>query len=236
MDMENKGNFLAGLAIMVGLVFLGLCIPKAVKVMNSEKRNVSVRGLCEREVLSDKVIWPIQYSAAGDDLAALLAEVERNDATIKEFLIAGGIAEEEIFSSAPTISDKFTQEYGSNDRKYRYVVKSTVTLCSGKVAEVLSLMKDQSSLLRKGLLLSNNDWDGKPVFSFEALNDIKPEMIEEATRNAREGAQKFADDSGSRLGKIRDASQGYFTIEDRDSNTPHIKKVRVVTNVDFYLR
>ena len=232
--MENKGNFLAGLAIMVGLVFLGLCIPKAVNVMNANKRNVSIRGLCEREVQADKVIWPIQYSAAGDDLASLLAEVERNNATIKEFLLAGGITEDEITSSAPSISDKFTQEYGSNDRRYRYVVKSTVTLCTGKVDEVLALMKNQSSLLKKGLLLSN-DWDSKPSFSFEGLNDVKPEMIEEATKNAREVAQKFADDSGSKLGKIRDASQGYFTIEDRDANTPYIKKVRVVTNVNYGL-
>lgn len=232
--MENKGNFLAGLAIMVGLVFLGLCIPKAVNVMNANKRNVSVRGLCEREVQADKVIWPIQYSAAGDDLASLLAEVERNNATIKEFLLAGGITEDEITSSAPSISDKFTQEYGYNDRRYRYVVKSTVTLCTGKVNEVLALMKNQSSLLKKGLLLSS-DWESKPSFSFEGLNDVKPEMIEEATKNAREVAQKFADDSDSKLGKIRDASQGYFTIEDRDANTPYIKKVRVVTNVNYGL-
>ena len=114
------------------------------------------------------------------------------------------------------------------------MVKSTVTLCTGKVNEVLALMKDQSSLLKKGLLLSN-DWESKPSFSFEGLNDVKPEMIEEATKNAREVAQKFADDSDSKLGKIRDASQGYFTIEDRDANTPYIKKVRVVTNVNYGL-
>lgn len=234
MLMENKGNFLAGLAIMVGLIFLGLCVPKAVKVLGAFQRNVSVRGLCEREVQADKVIWPLQYSAAGDDLNALLAQIENNDSAIKDFLIKGGVEEGEITASAPVISDKFTQEYGSNDRRYRYVVKSTVTVCTDKVDKVLALMNTQSSLLKKGLLLSN-DWESKPSFSFEALNEIKPVMIEEATKNAREVAQKFADDSGSKLGKIRNASQGYFTIEDRDINTPYIKEVRVVTNVTYTL-
>ena len=73
-------------------------------------------------------------------------------------------------------------------------------------------------------------------FQYEGLNDIKPQMIEEATRNAREAAEKFAKDSDSRLGKIRTANQGTFTIENRDSNTPYIKKVRVVTSVTYYLK
>ena len=106
-----------------------------------------------------------------------------------------------------------------------------------RMAQVAFLMEDYGAMVsacEKGLLLSN-DWESKPSFSFEGLNDIKPEMIEEATKNAREVAQKFADDSDSKLGKIRDASQGYFTIEDRDANTPYIKKVRVVTNVNYGL-
>ena len=115
------------------------------------------------------------------------------------------------------------------------MVKSTTTVSTGKVDNVLELMNDQSELIRKGITLSS-DWDSRPTFSFEGLNEIKPEMIEEATKNARATAQKFADDSGSHLGKIRNATQGYFTIDDRDSNTPQIKRVRVVTNVDYSLK
>ena len=96
------------------------------------------------------------------------------------------------------------------------------------------ILLKQGELILKGITLESG-WDCRPTFSFEGLNTIKPEMIEEATKNARASAQKFADDSGSRLGKIRSATQGYFTIEDRDSNTPQIKKVRVVTNVDYSL-
>jgi len=232
--MENKGSFLAGLAIMVGLICVGLSIPRAVKVLDASKRNVSVRGLCEREVMADKVIWPLQYSIAGDDLAELYKEMETNNATLKAFLKEGGIEDSEISSTAPNVSDLFTQEYGGNNRRYRYVVKSTTTVSTGKVDKVLELMNRQSDLLRKGITLESG-WDSRPTFSFEGLNDIKPQMIEEATKNARASAQKFADDSGSKLGKIREANQGYFTIEDRDSNTPQIKKVRVVTNVNYSL-
>ena len=225
---------MAGLAVMVGLICVALSIPRAVNVLNSSKRSVSVRGLCEREVPADKVIWPLSYNIAGDDLSELYRQLEANNAAIKAFVKKGGIEDSEISVSTPNISDVFTQEYGGNNRRFRYVVKSTTTVSTDKVDNVLALMNDQSELIRKGITLSS-DWDSHPTFSFEGLNAIKPEMIEEATKNARATAQKFADDSGSKLGKIRNATQGYFTIEDRDSNTPQIKRVRVVTNVDYSL-
>ena len=111
-----------------------------------------------------------------------------------------------------------------------------VTVCTGKVDQILKLMERQPELLKKGVVTSGNNWENQVEFKYEGLNEIKPEMIEEATRNAREAAQKFAKDSDSRLGKIKTASQGTFTIENRDSNTPYIKKVRVVSSVTYYLK
>ena len=100
---------------------------------------------------------------------------------------------------------------------------------------VLNLMSRQSDLLKKGVVTGGNSWENPVEFKYEGLNDIKPQMIEEATMNAREAAEKFAKDSQSRLGKIKTANQGTFTIENRDSNTPYIKRVRVVTSVTYYL-
>jgi hypothetical protein len=94
----------------------------------------------------------------------------------------------------------------------------------------------QAELLKKGVVTGGNSWENPVEFKYEGLNDIKPQMIEEATMNAREAAEKFAKDSDSRLGKIKTANQGTFTIENRDSNTPYIKTVRVVTSVTYYLR
>ena len=218
---------------MVGLIVLGLMIPQAVKTNRSFERTVNVKGLCEKEVQADKVIWPIQYKAAGNDLNAVYQELETKANLIRSFLRNGGLSDSEITVSSPVLSDKLAMEY-SNDRAFRYVAKAVITVCTKDVEKVMGLMGQQSTLIRNGIA-PENDWDNRPEFSFEGLNDVKPEMIEEATKNAREVALKFAKDSASKLGKIKQATQGTFSIEDRDSNTPYIKKVRVVTNVTYYL-
>ena len=233
--MENK-NFYA-ICLLVGLVFLGVMIPTSVSKFRAYDRTVTVKGLSEREVNADKVIWPLSFNVVGNDLNSVYSEIDRNTAAIKKFLTDGGIPESEISVSLPTLSDKYAQEYGSNDRTYRYFSKNVVTVCTGNVETVLALMPKQSELLKKGIMVgSDNSWDNQVQFQFEGLNGIKPEMIEDATRNAREAAEKFAKDSDSRLGKIKTASQGTFTISDRDSNTPYIKKVRVVSSVTYYLK
>lgn len=219
---------------MVGLIVLSLMIPLSVKVFRSSERTVAVKGLCEMEVPSDKVIWPLSFKVVGNDISQVYAETARKCAAIEEFLKKGGIPGDEISTALPKISDKFAQEYGGNDRAYRYVLTQVITVCSTNVPAVLELMKKQSSLIAKDIIFQT-DWDCQTRFLFEGLNAVKPQMIEEATRNAREVAQKFAKDSGSRLGKIKSATQGTFSIEERDASTPEIKKVRVVTNVTYYL-
>ncbi|MBS7246382.1 MAG: SIMPL domain-containing protein [Bacteroidales bacterium] len=232
----DKGKLFSGLAIMVGLVVLGLMIPRAVSVYRSYDRTVDVKGLCEREVKADRVIWPITYKVMADDIRSIYSQLDGSVATIKDFLLSGGISEDEISVSVPSVSDKLANEYGENQRTFRYIAKNVVTVCTDKVDLVLALMARQSELLKKGIVTESNDWENRVEFSYEGLNDIKPEMIEIATMNAREAAQKFAKDSGSRLGKIKTANQGTFSIVDRDSNTPYIKKIRIVTYVTYYLK
>ena len=232
----DKGKLFSGLAIMVGLVVLGLMIPRAVSVYRSYDRTVDVKGLCEREVTADRVIWPITYKVMADAIRSIYSQLDGSVATIKDFLLSGGISEDEISVSVPSVSDKLANEYGENQRTFRYIAKNVVTVCTDKVDLVLALMARQSELLKKGIVTESNDWENRVEFSYEGLNDIKPEMIEIATMNAREAAQKFAKDSGSRLGKIKTANQGTFSIVDRDSNTPYIKKIRIVTYVTYYLK
>ncbi|MBO7183453.1 MAG: SIMPL domain-containing protein [Bacteroidales bacterium] len=232
----DKGKFYGGICIMLGLMFLGAMMPVAVKVMRSSNRTVYVKGLCEREVKADKVIWPITFKVMSNDNQQLYAEIARQQEEVLRFLQRNGIAGEEVSVANPAISDKFANEYGDNNRAYRYIATSVITVCSSQVDLVRSLMSRQSELLTKNMLIAENNWENPVEFTYEALNDIKPEMIEEATRNAREAAEKFAKDSGSKLGKISDASQGTFTISNRDQNTPYIKKVRVVTSVSYYLK
>lgn len=224
----------SGLYVMVGLMALALMLPLCVIMLKNYERTVVVKGLCEREVQADKVIWPLSFKVVGNDISRIYAENADKCATIEAFLKEGGIPERDITVALPKISDKFAQEYGGNDRTFRYVLTQVITVCSTDVPAVLELMKKQSALIARDIIFQN-DWDCQTRFLFEGLNELKPEMIEEATRNAREVAQKFAKDSGSRLGKIRTATQGTFSIEDRDASTPEVKKVRVVTNVTYCL-
>ena len=232
----DKGKFYSGLFIMVGLVVLGMMFPRAVEKYRSYDRTVNVKGLCEKEVKADKVIWPVVYKVMANDIQSIYDQTDRSNETIVDFLKAGGIDVSEITVSVPQISDKFANEYGNNDRAYRYIATNVITVYTDKVDDVLSLMSKQSDLLKKGIVTGGNDWENPVEFKYEGLNEIKPAMIEEATMNAREAAEKFAKDSDSRLGKIKTANQGTFTIENRDSNTPYIKKVRVVTSVTYYLK
>lgn len=233
----EKGRIFGGLAIMVGLIVLGAMIPRAVEKYRSYDRTVNVKGLCEREVKADKVIWPVVYKVMANEVQSIYDQTDAGNARIISFLESGGIEADEITVAVPQISDKLANEYGDNNRAFRYIAKNVITVCTSDVDKVLALMSRQSELLKKGVVTDgSNQWENPVEFRYEGLNDIKPEMIEEATRNAREAAQKFAKDSDSRLGKIKTANQGTFTIENRDSNTPYIKKVRVVTSVTYYLK
>ena len=233
----DKGKFFSGLAIMLGLMVLGAMLPKAVEKYRSYDRIVNVKGLCEKEVKADRVIWPIVYKVMANDIQSIYDQTDAGNAAIMSFLQSGGIEASEISVSVPAISDKFANEYGDNDRAFRYIAKNVITVYTSDVDKVLSLMGRQSELLKQGIVTGgSNQWENPVEFKYEGLNDIKPQMIEEATENAREAAKKFAKDSGSRLGKIKTANQGTFTIENRDSNTPYIKKVRVVTSVTYYLK
>lgn len=232
----DKGKFYSGLAIMVGLIVLGVMIPKAVNNFRSFDRTVNVKGLCEREVKADKVIWPVVYKVMANDIQNVYDQTDYNNAAIINFLKKGGIQDAEISIATPAISDKYANEYGGMDRAYRYISTNIITVCTKNVDAVLELMAKQSILLKQGVVTGGNKYEYPVEFQYDSLNDIKPEMIEEATTNAREAAEKFAKDSNSRLGKIKTANQGTFTITDRDSNTPHIKKIRIVTSVTYYLK
>ena len=96
-------------------------------------------------------------------------------------------------------------------------------------------MRRQAELMKQGIAIVSEEYSNNVTYEFTGLNRIKPEMVQEATKNARATAQKFADDSGSKLGDIRSAQQGQFSIENRDNNTPYIKRIRVVNTMEYAL-
>ncbi len=231
-------NFrLESLVVAAGLALLGLFVYLGLSSFGARDRVVTVRGLAENEVKADHVIWPITYKTTGNDMQALYADINNANQRIENFLVQNGVAKADISVGAPQIVDLRAERYASSDdaSRDRYNVTSIVTVSSSQVDKVRSLMTRMGELLKQGIVISASDYGTTVQYEFTSLNSIKPKMIEEATKKAREAAEKFANDSESKLGKIKSASQGLFTIEDRDQYTPYVKRVRVVTSVDYFL-
>ncbi len=222
--------------LTVGVIVLGCCLRSAIIGFKDRDRFVTVKGLAEMEVPANKVTWPLMFKDLGDDLPQLYSRISAKNKAIVSFLKAQGITDQEITINAPEIIDMAAERYNpNNNMPYRYNVTSVITVTSSKVDKVRRLMEQQSELLKQGIALTGGDYRYNVSFDYTDLNKIKPKMIEEATKNAREAAEKFAKDSESELGKIKAARQGQFSIEDRDANTPYIKSVRVVTSIDYFL-
>ena len=233
---KTKEATILGAFICVGLVLFGYLISStAIQVKNLD-RIVTVKGLAEREVEANVAIWPIKFNEANNDLGQLYAVIESKVGIITQFLQRNGFSEDEITVAQPSIVDRQTQNYGDTSKnKFRFTAATKITVYSSKVELVRETMKKVVELGKEGIAISGQDYQNKTEFLFTELNTIKPKMIEEATNNAREVALKFATDSKSTLGKIKKASQGQFSINDRDSSTKHIKKVRVVSTIQYYL-
>ena len=235
-NSSHLSALILGAFLLAGLSALGYLLGNAAIQFKQYERSVTVKGLSEREYEADIVLWPIQFTAAGNDLETLYDAMEQNTAKIKRFLEQQGIGPDEISFASPAITDKSAQQYGnSNKPEFRYTALQTVTVYSKNIPVVRTVMSSLSVLGKQGIVFTRGDYQAQTEYLFTRLNEVKPEMIEEATRKAREVAEKFASDSQSRLGKIKRASQGQFSISARDKNNPHIKKVRVVSTVEYYL-
>ncbi len=221
--------------LTIGLIAMGAEIRQGINNFVEKDRVVTVKGLAEMEVPANKVTWPLMYKEVGNDLATLYNKISDTNSAIVNFLKKKGITEDEISINAPEIIDMQAERYNSNPVPYRYNVTTVITVTSSKVDLVRSLISEQGELLKQGIAITGGDYRYNITYDYTGLNDVKPQMIEEATKNAREAAQKFAKDSDSELGKIKRASQGQFSINDRDANTPYIKRIRVVTTIDYSL-
>jgi len=236
-----KENNLTYAAILGGFIFLGLTangffIGNAAIEYKLYDRSVKVKGLSEREQNADVIIWPIQYSIASNKLDNLYESIEKQTKKITVFLQENGIEASEITIASPAITDKSAQRYSHNLKaEFRFAAVQTVTVYSQHIDIARTAMNKLSELGKQGIVFTGGNHQSRTEYIFTSLNKVKPEMIAEATKNAREVAQKFATDSESKLGKIKRASQGQFSIMSRDKNNPHIKRIRVVSTIEYYL-
>lgn len=224
-----------GFLLAAGLAIFGVQIGHAVKKGREFDRFLSVRGLSEREVKATLAIWPIRFAVYAEDLPQLKQSIERTKTVVQNFLAEQGITPNEISYGLPAVSDKDEERH---DEKYvlpRYRAVTTLVVRSPKVDIVKQAIQHADSLLEKGITLVSNEYGDHTQFLFDGVNEAKPDMIKEATANARASAEKFAQDSKAKVGSIRRATQGVLEIEDRDVATPEIKTLRVVTTVDFFI-
>jgi hypothetical protein len=226
-----------GFSLILGLAIFGVQIGRAVKTGREFDRYLTVKGLSEREAKATLAIWPICFSVSADDLTTLESAMESNRALVMTYLKDNGIDAKEITQGLPEVTDREDERIQSNRpalARYRGVV--TLVVRSAHVDVVKKAIQEAGALLLKGVTLTEAERGARIEFIFDELNRVKPDMIREATANARTAAEKFAQDSHSRVGRIRKASQGVIEIEDRDAASPEWKTLRVVTTVDFFLQ
>ncbi|ATC93703.1 SIMPL domain-containing protein [Pseudoalteromonas tunicata] len=236
MTQKTINSAILGGCLALGLIGLGFVLKDGLLAFKSMERSVLVKGLAEQEVAADTVIWPIQFSDTGNKLAPLVEQIQTKNQAVIAYLKLHGFEDSDITVAAPAIIDKLADQYSSNQAgQFRYIVRSTLTVYSHDSEKVGNALAQISELAKQDIAIAGQNYESRVQYLFTGLNELKPQMIQIATEQAREVAEKFASDSKSQLGKIKSARQGQFTIEDRDSNTPQIKNVRVVSTVEYYL-
>ena len=233
--MKQK-EIIAAAILSLSIFSLGWFIKAGIDDFANKDRKVNVKGLAEQEVEADLVTWPIVSKELGNDLPELYNKIGSTQGKIKAFLIRQGIKETELAVNAPQVVDLNAREYGEKNQPYRYIVTSVITVTSKNVKQVRAIIARQGDLLKEGVAIVDGGYENPIKYEFVSFMEMKPKMMQEAIKNAEKTAQQFAENSHSKLNKIISADQGQFSIDDRDSNTPWIKKVRVVTTVTYSLK
>lgn len=218
--------------LAVGMAVAGWFVYRGIHQVASKDRAVMVKGLSTRDVQADYVVWPLDFGVRGNDISSLYSELAVIEQSARKFFMEKGFKESEITRGNVSIDDNWAGYY---DRKpeYRYSMRTSLIISTADVERVIANQGCQSELLKKGVILQSYDWNTD--FQYNGLSELKPEMVQEATQNARAVAQKFTEDAQCRLGSIKQANQGQFSIEN-DQYQPWIKHIRVVTTVSYYLK
>lgn len=241
---NNPSHIIAGLLIAVGLFGAGWQVSNTVYKARLASNVVTVKGFAERDVKADLALLQIGFSTSGDDLSRVYEKADNNGKLIHDFLTKKGLSEDEIRIGHVSVTDSETNQYRTvKTQGNRYIIQGSVNVRSNHVDTIDTALRDINDLVKQGVVLSYN----RVEYKYTKLKEIKPEMLREATQNARQAAEQFASDAGSSVGSIQMATQGFFSVQSRDSgdassesgydnNTSDINKaVRVVTTVTYYL-
>lgn len=248
--MEKTSQIIPSLILALGLVASALVGGMALKSIKMADRYVTVRGLAEKDMKADLAVWTLKVKSTGNELALAHEGLKTQQEKVKQFLLAKGFEESEIQPISVQVFDRKAQQYGNDNfgALERYILQGGLRVRSDKVDTLENMAQATSDLVGQGISLgSENACDSVPSYIFTQLNEVKPQMMADATKNAREAAQQFAQDANAKVGTIRNATQGYFSIYARDSvdgagggtecgeQASIYKRLRVVTTVEYYL-
>lgn len=229
--MENTKNYSIWInnVWIIGLALLAFSAVFFFSAQNFSKQGsyVEVKGLSEKIVKADTAIWSINFEVKSNNVDSLYADIEKNVATIKTFLQEKGFEASEINVAPVNI---YQDTY--RDALFRYNSTTQLSVYTKKVDAVKAASKDTLVLVKKGIVMNQNSIS----FEFSDINSIKPQMLAEALKNAKDTAQKIAEESGASLGNLHRGNQGVFDITDKDPGSPEYKKIRLVSTVSFLIK
>jgi hypothetical protein len=235
------GRLVAAIVLAAGLSIGGFAIGSGIRSFRTADRFVSVKGISEKEVKANLALWPLRFTATSNSLPEAQARMVKDAATVRRFFESGGIPPGAVEIQGMEATDLLTQAYRQGTPTSRYIVAQTLMVRTDDVDRIATLAQRVGEILEAGVVISAEGAPQGPFYLFTKLNDIKPAMIADATKNARAAAQQFAADSDTSLGPIRQASQGIFQILPRDAAPGQseekqiLKTVRVVSTIEYLL-
>lgn len=237
----NVGKIIAVIILAVGIALGGCFIGRGFYKSRGVDRYVTVKGLAEVSTTADMAFWPIRFSVSGNNLTTVMSNIRENERIVRQFLIQHGLNDADITVNNFEVSDLRADPYNKNELSDRYIINQVLMARTDAPEKIAVALQDVGQLTEAGVVISSSYYSMQPSYLFTKLNDLKPQMIADATANARVAAEQFAKDSGSRLGNIRRANQGQFQILPRDQmdnayEQQQINKiVRVVTTIEYQL-
>ncbi len=240
--MSSISNIIAGGLIGLGVASGGFLAGESLVKSRLGFRTVTVKGLSEREVKANLGFWPVRFVATGASLEEARAALEVSQAAVKAFLTSHGFTEQDMQVQNIQVEDRLAGYSNQGvPPEIRFVLTEDILVKSAEVQKLADASRMIGDLLKSGVVFSSDAYNAGPSFIFTNVNELKGDMLTEATKRAREAADKFAQESGARVGDIQSANQGIIEINpaveipnDRPEKQIN-KKVRVVTTITYFL-
>ncbi len=229
--MEKYEKIIVAGIVAFGLLLLGLCLKGGIDNFTNKDRRVTVKGLAEREVDADKVVWTLTLEESADELNPMFTRLNQQVDVIKNFLKEKGIdGKGDVQVTTFSVNDNLSNVWGDEKPRYHYTVRRSVVVSSNDTHFISDLRTQTDELIDRGIIVESDNAE----YEYTQFQKLKPEMMAEAIANAETTAKQFAENSHSKINKIVEAGQGEFSIDDAD--IPYKKKIRVVSTITYSLK